>query len=302
MNITLTELRYMVAVADEGQIGLAADACHVAQPTLSTGLKKLEEKLGVTIFERNRRSVEPTPAGRQLIEQARDVLEGARELERIAKSVRDPTAGTLRLGIIATIAPYFLPSLLPAVSEKYPDLEMTVVEGLTERLLDDLENHNLDAVLLALPWDTRQLKVEEVFEEQFRVLSPPDQSLGISDHLDTADLPTETLLLLSEGHCLRDHVLNFCDLNERTLSDFQSTSLETLRELIRTGRGYSLFPEMAISERDYQQLEVLDLEDPPSRTISLAWRKTYPNPDLLEELSDLMATHRPMAQRTVTDS
>lgn len=289
MNITLTELRYMVAVADEGQIGLAADACHVAQPTLSTGLKKLEEKLGVTVFERNRRSVDATPAGKQLIAQARDVLEGAREIERIAQSVRDPTAGELRLGIIATIAPYFLPSLLPAISEEYPDLELTVVEGLTDELLDDLEDHTLDAVLLAQPWDMRQLEVQPLFEESFKVICPPGEPLGGSNELDTSQLPTETLLLLSEGHCLRDHVLNFCELNERTLSDFQSTSLETLRELILTGRGYSLFPEMAIRDRDAEQLEVIELEDPPTRTISLAWRSTYPNPELLSDLGELMA-------------
>lgn len=293
MNITLTELEYMVAVADEGQIGLAAEACHVAQPTLSTGLKKIEDKLGVTIFERNRRSVEATPAGKRLIAQARDVLESAREIQRIAQSVRDPAAGELRLGIIATIAPYFLPSLLPAVSDEYPELELTVVEGLTEELLDDLEAHNLDAVLLAQPWNTRQLEVQKIFDENFKVLCPPDQPLTTGDAIDTSDLPTETLLLLSEGHCLRDHVLNFCDLNERTLSDFQSTSLETLRELILTGRGYSLFPNMAIRERDYAELEVLELENPPSRTISLAWRKTFPNPELLKDFAELMADSRP---------
>lgn len=284
--MNLRDLQYLVAVADHRHFGHAAEASFVSQPTLSTQLKKLEAELGVPLIERNPRQVMLTPAGEQVVERARVILREANSIRGIAQQASDPEAGTLRLGLFPTIAPYLLPHVVPTLHDRFPRLELLLVEEKTEVVLQQLRSGDLDAGVLALPVADDGLHVEPLFDEDFVLAMPTGHPLADSDEpLDPSVLAGEDLLLLEEGHCLRDQALEVCQLagaGER--SGFRATSLETLRQMVAAGVGTTLLPRMAVQPPVPVSAEVRlrSFTAPaPRRRIAMLWRRTSAFADLL---------------------
>lgn len=248
--MTLQQIRYLAAVADHGHFGRAAKACYVSQPTLSSQIRKLEEFLGVKVFERTNRKVMLTPIGEEIIAAARKTLEQAARLRRIADRDQEPFTTPLRLGVIPTLNPYLLPWLMPAFQRRYPRGRLRVREDLTANLLDGLKRHQLDAALLALPVDDPGLEVSPLFEEPFWLICPAGHPLSGKQSVRETDLAGHRLLLLSEGHCLRDQALALCDKRPRDESgedDFRATSIETVRQMVAAGFGCTLLPALALA-------------------------------------------------------
>ncbi|MBP2297583.1 hydrogen peroxide-inducible genes activator [Azospirillum picis] len=275
---TLRQLRYLVAVVDRRHFGQAAESCLVSQSTLSAGLQELEELLGATLVERTRRSVLPTPLGREIAERARQLLKGAEELVDITRSAADPMSGSLHLGVIPTIGPFLIPRVMPALRETFPRLRLYLREDQTARLLDQLNAGKLDAALLALPYPTGDLETEDIAEDHFSFVCPADHRLSGTDPTQPVAVPSEDLLLLEDGHCLRDHAMAACALDATPHNTaFQGTSLHTLVQMVANGLGVTLLPQMAV---DSGILRGLDLTvrplagDRPGRRIALAWRRT----------------------------
>ncbi len=296
----LRDLDYLVAVADHRHFGRAAEACFVSQPTLSTQIRKLESELGVELLERNPRQVLLTPAGEQVVARARSMLSQADEIRNIARRAHNPEAGSLRLGLFPTLAPYLLPHVVGAVHQRFPDLELLLVEEKTEVVLDRLRRGELDAGVLALPVPGDGLEIRPMFTEEFRLAVPAGHRLaGQAPELDEQAavspevLATEDLLLLEEGHCLRDQALEVCRLNgARERRGFRATSLETLRQMVAAGVGVTLLPTLAVSPPvpASDDVVLLRFSSPaPARTIAMVWRPTSPYRTLLPELADLMA-------------
>ena len=246
--MNLRDLRYLVAVADHRHFGRAAEACFVSQPTLSTQLKKLERQLGVELVERNPRHIMLTDVGERVVEHARAALDEADLIEQIARQATDPATGSLRLGVFPTLAPYLLPHVVPLLHERFPDLELLLVEEKSAELHDRLRDGRLDAALLALPMHDESLCAQPLFREDFLLAVPATHPLALEDGpVDPAVLTTEHVLLLEEGHCLRDQALAVCQLagaSER--AGFRATSLETLRQMVAAGVGITLLPELAV--------------------------------------------------------
>jgi len=303
--VTLTELKYLVAVAEHGHFGRAAEACNISQPTLSMQLKKLEELLGGQLFERTNKSCRITPMGEAILGTARRVLAGAEEIRAIARKT-EPLCGTLRLGAIPTLAPYMLPWLLPPLGTAYPDLRPAWVENLTARLLEGLRNQSIDAAFLALPLGEPGIVEVPLFEEPFWVACAPDHRLARADAVGPHDLKGETVLCLTEGHCLRDQMIALCSQSAEAggaLGDFRLASLETVRQLVACGTGITLLPAMAtpqalgvetgIVARPYGGAE--------RRTIGLAFRETYPGRPDLELLADLVRRNLPSCVMPIND-
>jgi LysR family transcriptional regulator, hydrogen peroxide-inducible genes activator len=297
--MTLQELRYLVAVADKGHFVRAAEACHVGQPTLSTQLKKLEDYLGVTLFERNKHHLLPTPVGELIIVQARivlGVLEGIRELARQGQEV---VSGALRIGVIPTLGPYLIPHLLPFIHETFPKLRLFLREDLTSNLLERLRAGKLDAVLLALPIHDDGVEVMELFSEPFQVALPAGHRLTAKRQLEERDLVDECVLLLEEGHCLREQALaisGHTDTEQR--DELQATSLETLRQMVAAGVGCTLLPALAalpgIGSVHNGLVQMRPFAQPrPSRTIGIVWRHRYPREDVIKQLAKLILTNLP---------
>lgn len=290
--MNLRDLRYLVAVADERHFGRAADACAVSQPTLSTQIRKLERELGVELIERNPRNITLTEAGRQVVERARLMLSEADNIREIARRAADPGAGTLRLGIFPTLGPYLLPHVVPQVRQRFPRLELLLVEEKTETVLEDLRDSRLDVGVLALPVDDEHLDSEYLFTEDFVLAVPSDHALADSDEPVSASvLAGENVLLLDEGHCLRDQALSVCQMvgaSER--AGFRATSLETLRQMVSAGVGVTLLPELAVKPPVPEQpsIRLLRFAEPaPSREIAMFWRRTSPYADFLPEVADV---------------
>jgi LysR family hydrogen peroxide-inducible transcriptional activator len=294
--ITLTELRYVVAVADTGHFGRAAAECHVSQPTLSTQIKKLEDMLGVRLFERAAKRVRLTAAGERIVERARVILEEIRAIGDVARGQREPLAGPFRLGVIPTVGPYFLPWLLPPLQAAYPRLRLVLQESITATLLDDLAQHRLDAALLALPVTAPGLASEPLFDEPFWVLLPATHALAARKRLRQSDLTGECVLLLTEGHCLRDQALEICGSGRTPHDDaFRATSLETLRHMVAAGLGCTLLPALAVptlsgagitAARPFQQ-------PVPHRRIGLVWRRSFPDAAAVQALGAFIRAHLP---------
>src|SRR5688572_30628968 len=276
--VTLAELRYVVALADHRHFGRAARACNVTQPTLSARVQKLERTLGLALFERSSKSVQPTAVGERIVEQARAVLDATQRIRDLAESGHAPLSGPLRLGVIPTLGPYLLPQFVPALRAKYAELELQLREVKTTDLLDDLAQHRLDCGLLATPVHQPGIVAEELFEEEFYLLAPRDHALARKCRVAEADLKETTVLLLDEGHCLRDQALSICgkDAARAGPQDFRATSLETLRHMVSAGMGTTLLPALAV-RKDEGELTALPFERPaPGRRVTLAWRKTHP--------------------------
>ncbi|MBD8527155.1 DNA-binding transcriptional regulator OxyR [Pseudomarimonas arenosa] len=276
MNIR--DLRYLVALADLKHFGRAAEACHISQPTLSTQLKKLELELGVALIERAPRRVMLTEAGKEIAERARKILSEVEQLREAARQAADPEAGSIRLGLFPTLGPYLLPHVVPRLKLRFPRLELLLVEEKTEVILRMLREGKLDAGILALPIHADQLHVEPLFEEPFLLAVPEHHRLAQRSHLQLRDLAEESLLLLEDGHCLRDQALDICHLaGAGEKPGFRATSLETLRQMVAANVGITLLPVLAIKPPvpRSDSIRLLQFDDAkPSRQVAMVWRKS----------------------------
>lgn len=299
--MTLQELRYLVALADKGHFARAAEACNVGQPTLSMQMKKLEDYLCVTLFERNKHRLQPTQIGDQVIERARAILSLVDEIRELASGTHDPMTGALRLGVIPTLGPYLIPHLLPAIHSDLHNLHLYLREDLTSNLLDRLRQGSLDALLLALPVRGDDIEVMELFREAFVVALPKGHGLAAQRQISQAALQGENMLLLEEGHCLRDQALAICGAaasDQR--EELKATSLETLRQMVAAGVGCTLLPGLAalpgVGSINGGMVEIRSFEPPePVRTIGLVWRHGYPREATIRSLGELILANLPAA-------
>ncbi|MBW8312539.1 MAG: LysR family transcriptional regulator [Rhizobium sp.] len=287
--MNLRDLRYLVALADLRHFGRAAEACHVSQPTLSTQIRKLEEELGVSLVERAPRHVMLTPAGQDIAQRARRVLAEVEQMRETARRTADPEAGSVRLGLFPTLGPYLLPHVVPRIRRRFPRLELLLVEEKTETILHMLRDGKLDAAVLALPLHEDWADSEFLFEEPFLLAVPEGHSLSGRHDLTLADLGDQHLLLLEEGHCLRDQALEVCGLaGAGEKEGFRATSLETLRQMVAAGVGVTLLPVLAVKPPvpPSANLRLLPFRDPPpSRRLALVWRKSSAMAAFLHELA-----------------
>ncbi len=292
--MTLTELKYIVAVAAERHFGKAAAACHVSQPTLSMGVKRLENELGVILFERSKQDISLTPVGEYIISQAQRVLDESEALKNTARLHSDPLSGPLKLGAIYTIAPYLIPHLIPALVKRAPHMPLLIEEDFTANLRKKLRQGELDVILIALPFDEPGVETQAVYEEPFVALLPQSHELAKSKVMSLETLAENNLLLLGPGHCFRDQVLQACpncahDAKSEgsLLKTLEGSSLETIRHMVASGLGVTVLPCTASSLNVGSEAltKTLPLQQPaPKRTVALAWRKGFPR---LEAISAL---------------
>lgn len=277
MAINLRDLEYLVAVDEERHFHRAAERCFVSQPTLSGQIKKLEERLGVQLVERSTRQVVMTDVGRAVAEQARQVLAAARSVEDIAQTFHDPMAGELQLGLIPTLAPYLLPLIMPALKKRFPKLKLWLHEQQTAVLLERLRNAELDLLILALPVEASEFVEQDLFREPFWLALPRTDPLARRKKASLADINERELMLLEEGHCLREHALDVClTAGASEYAAFHATSLETLRHMVGEGMGITLMPQLALPKRLTKSDPVAYLPFPepsPSRRIGMLYRK-----------------------------
>lgn len=290
--MTLTELRYVVALAREKHFGRAAEACFVSQPTLSVAVKKLEEELGVALFERGKTEVAVTPVGERVVEQARRVLEELEGVKRIAQQARDPLVGPLRIGAIYTVGPYLFPRLVPILHETAPQMRLVVEENYTARLRERLVAGELDAILVCLPFEEPGVVTLPLYDEPFLVMVPAGHPWAKRKAIPTEDLSKETVLLLGAGHCFRDQVIEACPscvgppAAEGGLQKaVEGSSLETIRHMVASGMGITVLPCTAASGPGHyanRLTEIRPFVTPPRRRVVLAWRVTFPRPQAIE--------------------
>ena len=296
--MTLTELKYIVAVAREKHFGRAADACYVSQPTLSVAIKKLEDELEVKLFERSAGEVSVTPLGEEIVRQAQSVLEQAAAIKEIAKRGKDPLAGALTLGVIYTIGPYLLPELVRHAIARTPQMPLMLQENFTVKLLEMLRTGEIDCAILAEPFPDTGLAMAPLYDEPFMAAVPSSHALATRKTVSTVDLKNETMLLLGTGHCFRDHVLEVCPEFARYASNaegirktFEGSSLETIKHMVAAGMGVTLVPRLSVP-RDalislsrrrksddthvrYLPIREPDGSGPPMRRVVLAWRRSF---------------------------
>ena len=293
--MNLRDLKYLVAVAEHRHFGRAAEACFVSQPTLSTQLKKLEETLGVTLIERSNRQVMLAPEGEKIVEQAQRILVEVNILTAMSEQIREPMGGELRLGVIPTIAPYLLPKILGPIGRDYPKLKINLTEGQTSQILRMLKQGELDAVILALPVNEDYVEEFELYDEPFLLAVASDHPKAESSLLDADALEGENVLLLEDGHCLRDQALAICQTNGGVESSgYSATSLETLRELVSAGLGVTLMPELAIqsTKKTDSNISYIPLSDLTlSRKVGLCWRKSSTRGTLLSKFSSSLGAY-----------
>ena len=281
--MTLTELRYIVAVARERHFGRAAEACHVSQPTLSVAIKKLEEELDVKIFERGSNEVSLTPLGEAIVRQAQSVIEQAQGIREIAQRGKDPLAGPLRLGIIYTIGPYLLPELVRHAIDMTPQMPLILQENFTVKLLDMLRTGELDCAIMAEPFPDTGLAIAPLYDEPFVVAVPAAHPFAQRQEISAEELKSETMLLLGTGHCFRDHVLEVCPEFARFSSDtegikksFEGSSLETIKHMVASGMGVTVVPQLSVPREPQPHLVFIPFAAPvPSRRVVLAWRRSF---------------------------
>jgi LysR family hydrogen peroxide-inducible transcriptional activator len=287
--MTLTELRYVVALAQERHFGHAARKCFVTQPTLSLALAKLEDELGVKLFERNKNEVLPTARGQAIVEQARRVLDEAGKIQGIARGGADQLSGALRLGVIPTIGPYLLPDLIPILRKRAPSMPLMIEENLTGSLAPMLREGELDVVIIALPFSIPGVKTRVVYEEPFSVVVPQGHPWQARKAVKAGDLADENLLVLNAGHCFRDQVLEACPGQPNTAQPEgrAGSSLETIRNMVASGLGVSVLPSSALTPRyKTPMLKVVPFSSPiPSRKVALAWRASFDRPMAVDTLA-----------------
>ena len=292
--MNLRALQYFVKLAELRHFSKAAEACFVSQPTLSTQIRKLEDELGVQLVERSPRKIMLTPVGEEIAERARLVLSDVDQIRAVARRAGDPADGNLRLGLFPTLAPYVLPHVIPTIRKRYPNLRLQLAEEKTEDILKMLQQGELDAALLALPVNDEGMDVEILFEEPFVLALPGGHSLGEKSSITLKDLNGSELLLLDEGHCLRDHALEVCALagaHERV--DFHATSMETLRQMVAADVGITLMPILSVKPPIAKTDNVLIkrfARPVPSRTIAMIWRNSSALSEFIRELADCFKT------------
>ncbi|UZD54902.1 hydrogen peroxide-inducible genes activator [Caldimonas aquatica] len=281
--MTLTELRYIVAVARERHFGRAAEACFVSQPTLSVAVKKLEDELDVKIFERGGAEVAVTPLGEEIVRQAQVVLDQAAAIKEIAKRGKDPLAGPLRLGVIYTVAPYLLPELVKHAIEQLPQMPLMLHENFTVKLLEMLRTGELDCAIMAEPFPDTGLAIAPLYDEPFVVAVPRTHPLARRDRITPEEIKSETMLLLGTGHCFRDHVLQVCPEFARLSNNaegirksFEGSSLETIKHMVASGMGITVVPQMSVPKEPQPHVAYVPFASPPpSRRVVLAWRRSF---------------------------
>ncbi|MBD9533709.1 LysR family transcriptional regulator [Comamonas sp. CMM01] len=295
--MTLTELKYIVAVAREKHFGRAADACYVSQPTLSVAIKKLEDELDVKLFERSAGEVTVTPLGEEIVRQAQSVLEQAAAIKEIAKRGKDPLSGVLTLGVIYTIGPYLLPDLVRNSIERTPQMPLMLQENFTVKLLEMLRTGEIDCAIVAEPFPDTGLAIAPLYDEPFMAAVPSSHPLAQKSTVSTMDLKNETMLLLGAGHCFRDHVLEVCPEFARYASNaegirrtFEGSSLETIKHMVAAGMGVTLVPRLSVpkdaldtprrrksDEPHIRYLPIVEEDGvpPPSRRVVLVWRRSF---------------------------
>jgi len=290
--MNLRDLQYLVALAETRHFGHAAERCHVSQPTLSAQLRKLEEFLGVSLIERRPRRVGLTPAGEAVVGRARRMLRDADDIRALARASQDPLGGQLKLGLIPTLGPYLLPRVAPRIAKALPKLQLMLHEYQTAPLVDRVVQGDLDVAILALPVDTKGLVTRSLFAEAFVVAMPERHRLAARKRLKAADLAGEKLLLLEEGHCLRDQALEVCARAGTEEQDFRATSLETLRQMVAAGLGITLLPRLAAEGpfASARGLIVRPFSPPaPSRVIGAAWRRSTSRAAAIAAVCDIIA-------------
>jgi len=291
--MTLSELRYIVAVARERHFGRAADACFVSQPTLSVAVKKLEDELGVSLFERRKGDVSVTAIGEQIVTQAQQILEEVGNIKIISEQGRDQLSMPLRLGAIYTIGPYLLPDLIPELTEIAPNMPLVIEENYTSVLTEKLKQGDLDAIVIALPFDEPGIATTPLYKEPFVLLIPSSHPLNQVDEVEMDAMANEDVLMLGKGHCFRDKVLEVCPdcvprrREGKAAQSLEGSSLETIRYMVAGGLGVTVLPcSAAGADRFSQRLVSVKrfAGDAPSRTVAIAWRKSFPRPDAIEAL------------------
>lgn len=293
--MTLTELRYMLALAEEKHFGRAANRSHISQPTLSVAIRKLEQALNVQIFERGRTRVMITPIGEQLVAQAKKVLEEADRLTLLARNTGDELQGAIKVGAIFTIAPYLFPSLIPKLRTLAPKMTLEIEENYTAVLRDRLRHGHIDVAIVSLPFSEVDVLTKPLFTEPFQVLLPKHHPLTDKTSIAPEDLAHSDLLLLGEGHCFRDQIFDACPSIERATRDHQGrirtfadgSSLETIRHMVASGLGVTILPQSANHTAPYSEewLVMRPLAGtPPERTVAMAWRTSFPRPRAIDAL------------------
>jgi LysR family hydrogen peroxide-inducible transcriptional activator len=302
--MTLTELKYIVAVARARHFGHAAEACFVAQPTLSVAIKKLEDELGVTLFERGGSEVSVTPLGAQIVAQAERVLEQTAAIKELAKQNKDPLAGPLRLGVIYTIGPYLLPPLVRNLIDNVPQMPLVLQENFTVKLLDLLRQGELDAAIMALPLPEHGMAVQPLYDEPFVVAMPRHHPWATRKDISAEDLKSETMLLLGAGHCFRDQVLEVCPEMAKFSSPsagngmqrtFEGSSLETIRHMVASGIGLTVLPRASVPDMKDPNgmLTFVPFQDPaPSRRVVIVWRKSFTRRAAIDAVVNAVAACR----------
>ena len=290
--MTLTELKYIVAVSRERHFGRAAEACFVSQPTLSVAIKKLEDELDVKIFERGGAEVRVTPLGEQIVRQAQQVIEQAAAIKEIAKLGKDPIAGPLRLGVIYTIGPYLLPDLVRQAIDRVPQMPLMLEENFTSKLLEMLRTGELDCAILAEPFPDAGLAVAPLYDEPFIAAVPASHALARRKQVSAEELKAETMLLLGTGHCFRDHVLEVCPEYARFASaaegirkSFEGSSLETIKYMVASGMGVTVVPQLSVPKETQPHIRYIRFTPPaPTRRVVLAWRRSFPRYEAIAAL------------------
>jgi LysR family hydrogen peroxide-inducible transcriptional activator len=294
--MTLNELRYIVAVAQERNFGRAAQRCFVSQPALSVAIAKLEDELGAQLFERGKSEIGITPVGERIVEQAQRVLEESSRIKEIAQAGRNQLVGPLKLGVIYTVAPYLLPDLIPKLRDTAPQMALDIEENLTENLETELKSGRIDAAIIALPFTPAGVVTEFLYEEPFQVVVPLGHRWAKRKSVAPADLAAEHTILLSVGHCFRDQVLDACpELNRTDSHVTRSSSLETVRNMVASGLGVSVLPRDALTPKYHSRLVVpVPFAWPaPSRRIAVACRRSFPRPQAISAIRDAVAACRP---------
>ena len=304
--MNLRDLEYLVALADTCHFGHAAERCCVSQPTLSGQLRKLEEELGVILFERTKRSVEITPPGEAIVVHARRVLEQADALRQVAQSYQDPLAGPLRMGAIPTLSPYLMPLVLKPLNKCYPQIKLVLSEEFTDTLLNRLGKHEIDAALLATPVEDPDLESIPLFDEPFWLVHPRGHTLSGKKKIIQKDLDGTDLLLLSEGHCLAEQAMMVCHMQERSaqgdMADLRAASLETLLQMVGAGFGCTLLPALALKTASARDKSIIarQLKLPDTyRRVSLVYRRTFPRRQALEAFARVVLDNLPDTVRSI---
>jgi LysR family hydrogen peroxide-inducible transcriptional activator len=282
--MNLRDLKYVIEVAKEQNFARAAENCFVSQPALSMQIKKLEDELGVKIFERSRSNFLITKVGAEIIEKAKVVLQKADEITEIAKNSHDPLGGELKIGAFPTLASYFLPEAMKKISKNFPKLKLLLLEEKTDDLIKKLQNGKIDCAFLATPISDNSLEHEKIFSEKFLLATPKNHPLAKKKKVQASDLKNQNLMLLEDGHCLRNQALEACSmLGAFEDQTFRATSLETLRQMVIAGSGITLIPEIAVKKED--KIAYLNIVNAPSRTIGLYFRKGFSRRDLIRKIA-----------------